>query len=466
MDPDRSRRCLENSMAADWPLAEIFVKTGRAERCEFGPLGSRAQRAHHETGIAIRVWDREGREGRVHADAPSIRRDEELIERAREAARSAAPGPFPRLPDGPGNGLGAAAGEAGAAPATVEERPSRPLAAEQLLDLANQLIGAFSASGREAVTLVHGWVEAGSAAHLVLNGLGREVSWSTGIVSVCLQVGGATPGPAAPHLLRYTAHAERLDAVDPALIVHEAAWRAAASLGGSPAEASGVRVVLEPHGAAAWLRTLAPLVVREPGSAKGEGSGPGDEPDPAIAPVGPLDLGKGVEIVDDAVSSALPPPAAAWDGEGRALARRALVRDGVRAGWIADSRDPGAPEAELGPMRRDSYRDRPEPGPARLVMVPGASSREDLLRDLDRGLFVTSLVPLSRPGSGVFVAAVRGVWVERGRARRSIAKTLLLLPVEAARVAAVARDIEIDLSGTGIGAPSIALEGADLVPMV
>ena len=79
---------------------------------------------------------------------------------------------------------------------------------------------------------------------------------------------------------------------------------------------------------------------------------------------------------------------------------------------------------------------------------------------------MTSLVPLSRPGSGVFVAAVRGVWVERGRARRPIARTLLLLPVGAARVVAVAKDIEVDLSGTGAGAPSLAFEGADLVPMV
>ena len=317
-------------MAADWPLAEIFVKTGRAQRCEFGPLGIRALRSHRETGVAIRVWDREGREGRVHADAVGIRRDEDLIERARVAATAGTPGPLPRLPAGRSDDPPPGTGGIERAPATMGAMPADPAGAEQVLDFANRLVGGFSAAGREAVSLVHGWVETGCAAQLVVNGLGREVSWSTGIVSVCLQVGGAAPGPSAgTHLLRYTAHAARPDEMDPALIVHEAAWRAAAALGGAPVEGSGVRVVLDPRGAAAWLRSLAPLFVRAPGLMMDEAPATAADGAPAIPSEEPLDLGTCVEIDDDPVSPAFPPPAVGWDGEGRALARRVLVRDGA-----------------------------------------------------------------------------------------------------------------------------------------
>jgi len=104
------------------------------------------------------------------------------------------------------------------------------------------------------------------------------------------------------------------------------------------------------------------------------------------------------------------------------------MSDGTAVGCFVDSRDTEAREEELGPMRRDSFRDIPSPGPMRLVLAPGERGRDDLLAGFGRGLFVTSLVPHSGPGSVAFVAEVRGVWIEKGLTRRPASRTLLVVP--------------------------------------
>ena len=55
--------------------------------------------------------------------------------------------------------------------------------------------------------------------------------------------------------------------------------------------------------------------------------------------------------------------------------------------------------------------------------------------------------------------------MENGRPARPVSRTLLLMPGVASlgRVAELASDFEIDESGPAIGAPTLILEGADLV---
>ena len=102
-----------------------------------------------------------------------------------------------------------------------------------------------------------------------------------------------------------------------------------------------------------------------------------------------------------------------------------------------------------------------------MKVAKGSASREDLLGAMREGLFVTSLVPLSAPGSESFVAEVRGVWVENGRARRAVARTLLVLGGGGAGGTVVERgaDAETDRTGPPVTTPTLLLAGATLLAM-
>ena len=104
----------------------------------------------------------------------------------------------------------------------------------------------------------------------------------------------------------------------------------------------------------------------------------------------------------------------------------------------------------------------------RLVLspgAPGARGRDGILAGLDHALFVTSLVPHSGPGSGAFVAEVCGVWIERGRARRPVSRTLLVAPADSCleRIVERGSDLEFDSAHAAIGTPTIVLEGMTLI---
>ena len=63
------------------------------------------------------------------------------------------------------------------------------------------------------------------------------------------------------------------------------------------------------------------------------------------------------------------------------------------------------------------------------------------------------------------MAWVWGIWMERGRPARAVARTRLVMPGMASlgRVAELACDSEIDDSGPEIEAPTLIVEGADLI---
>ncbi len=89
------------------------------------------------------------------------------------------------------------------------------------------------------------------------------------------------------------------------------------------------------------------------------------------------------------------------------------------------------------------------------------------MRELGRGLWVTALAPRSSPGSALFVAQVRGAWIEGGSRWAPVARALLLLPAEGilARVLARGADPRLDEAALPVITPSLLLAGAELVAM-
>ncbi|MGB0926705.1 MAG: TldD/PmbA family protein [Pikeienuella sp.] len=104
-----------------------------------------------------------------------------------------------------------------------------------------------------------------------------------------------------------------------------------------------------------------------------------------------------------------------FDGEGMAVAPRALIEDGVLQGWLMDTatakqlglRAPGGARRGIGSP--------PSPGASNLTLTEGAQSREDMIRDMGEGLIVTSLIGTSISATtGSYSRGASGFWVENG----------------------------------------------------
>ncbi|MDQ0316726.1 TldD/PmbA family protein [Amorphus orientalis] len=103
-----------------------------------------------------------------------------------------------------------------------------------------------------------------------------------------------------------------------------------------------------------------------------------------------------------------------FDGEGIAGGPLELVENGVLKSWLLDS----ASARELGLESNGRARrgvGAPSPGPTNVTLAAGQMSREELLREIGDGLFVTELI-----GQGVnlvtgdYSRGAAGFWIEAG----------------------------------------------------
>ncbi|MDP4033206.1 MAG: TldD/PmbA family protein [Pseudorhodobacter sp.] len=105
----------------------------------------------------------------------------------------------------------------------------------------------------------------------------------------------------------------------------------------------------------------------------------------------------------------------AFDAEGLATARRAIVQDGVLMGWTLDL----ATGRKLG-MASTANASRstsapPSPSTSNVDLTPGTCSRDDLIGQMGTGLLVTSLIGSAiNPTTGDYSRGASGFWVEGG----------------------------------------------------
>ena len=478
-DPERARQVVDAALSAGSEVAEVYMKSVAFMRCEVGSRGVRSLQRGEESGIALRVWGGGGRHGFVHVDGWARWPAARLAAWAVASSSHHPGGLVPRLPQGEEVGSPVREAALGLGPSArgddARGRRWGPIEEGGLREWAEGLVAAFSRRQRSAIRLEEGWIESGLTRTVIVNSLGGRASFAGPLGSVGVRVvGGRNPGPGAT--TRYVSRFGGTDRPDPGLLAEGASWRAAASIGGGPASGRSIRVLLEPRAAAAWLRSIVPFFVR---GRSGGATDPevGFEPKPGFCLVDDPWFQEERETSDP--SRRRPPVmekmeggdgrphVSPFDGEGRKLRTRILIKDGVPADFYGDSADPDLPDEMLGSMRRDSYRDPPVPGPSNLFVKPAEHGRGHIIEQLDRGLFVTAMSPLSAPGSRSLIAEVRGIWVEKGKARRPVARTLLKIPSLGAlnRIVTWGSDLEFDPAGLPVGAPSILFDGAELVPM-
>jgi PmbA protein len=147
-------------------------------------------------------------------------------------------------------------------------------------------------------------------------------------------------------------------------------------------------------------------------------------------------LPRGLDVTDDP----LRPRAGAsrpFDAEGLPSRRRAIVRDGVLTGWtldLATGRRLGmasTASAARGPTAP------PSPSTSNIDLTQGSASRDDLLRDMGTGLWVTSFLGASiNATTGDYSRGAAGFWVERGE---------IAFPVNECTIAGNLRDMLLSL---------------------
>jgi TldD protein len=118
-----------------------------------------------------------------------------------------------------------------------------------------------------------------------------------------------------------------------------------------------------------------------------------------------------------------------FDDEGVLAAPTTLVKDGVLTGYL-DDRTTALREGRTsnGHGRRECFSDRPFPRMSNLYIAPGQDDPAEIIRGLERGLFVTRMGGGQvNTATGEFVFEVdEGFWVEGGKIKQLVRDANLL----------------------------------------
>jgi PmbA protein len=151
----------------------------------------------------------------------------------------------------------------------------------------------------------------------------------------------------------------------------------------------------------------------------------------------------------------------AFDAEGVATKRQALVDDGVLTTWLLDS----ATARELG-MATTGHAHRgvsspPSPGPYNLHLEAGKLSATELIADIKDGFYVTDLIGSGVNGvTGDYSRGAAGFWIENGQRTYAVSEVTIaghLLDIFKTMVPA--SDLAFKY---GVNAPTVRIEGLTL----
>ncbi|MBC8037785.1 MAG: TldD/PmbA family protein [Rhizobiales bacterium] len=139
----------------------------------------------------------------------------------------------------------------------------------------------------------------------------------------------------------------------------------------------------------------------------------------------------------------------AFDGDGIARAKRNIIDGGVLTTWLLDLRS--ARQLNLAPTGHGS-------GVSNVYLKAGTASRDELLRDVPRGLYVTEMIGSSvNMVTGDYSRGASGFWIENGE---------LTYPVSEITIAGNLKDMFLNLTQasdlefrTSINAPTCRVEG-------
>ncbi|MCZ7660692.1 MAG: TldD/PmbA family protein [Xanthobacteraceae bacterium] len=319
-----------------------------------------------------------------------------------------------------------------------------------------------------SVTQLEGLARSAEAAALAVAGVTRSggASASSGVGGMVLATSHGFRGAylASRHSLAMTAiagegtamerdydftsalHAADLD--DPGAIGRKAATRAVERLHPRKVETRRVPVVFDPRVASSLIGHLAGAI---------NGSAVARKTSFLQDRLGARLFRPGIRVIDDPLRRrglrSRP-----FDGEGVAGRTLAVIEDGVLASWFLDS----ATARELG-LSTTGHAQRgvsssPSPASTNLHLAAGTRTREDLIRDIDDGFYVTDLIGMgANLVTGDYSRGAAGFWIERGT---------LAYPVSEVTIAGHLAEMFANLEPAddlafryGVNAPTVRVEG-------
>ncbi|MEI2297849.1 TldD/PmbA family protein [Ensifer sp. MJa1] len=170
-------------------------------------------------------------------------------------------------------------------------------------------------------------------------------------------------------------------------------------------------------------------------------------------------LKSGLSVTDDPLivrgSSSRP-----FDGEGVSGEKLVMVEDGVLKHWFLST----SAAAELGlETNGRGVRGGPTVNPAstNLALEPGAISREDLIRSVGTGFYVTELIGQGvNMVTGEYSRGASGFWIENGELSFAVSEVTIASNLKDMFMAITPAD-DIDRK-FGVAAPTLAIEGMTL----
>ena len=130
----------------------------------------------------------------------------------------------------------------------------------------------------------------------------------------------------------------------------------------------------------------------------------------------------GINIIDDPLRPR-GPLSRSFDGEGLPVQRRALIEKGVLTGWVLDlrsSRQLGLAATGNGGRGLAS---QPSAGTSNLHLEAGATSPEDMIKAVGKGLLITEFIGSSiNSATGDYSRGVSGYWFENGEVQYPVSE--------------------------------------------
>ncbi len=195
--------------------------------------------------------------------------------------------------------------------------------------------------------------------------------------------------------------------LDPDALGREAAQKAIRMLGAKDISTQRAAVIFDPYIATNFLGIITPALSAE-SVQKGKSLLGGKLGQEVASPL--------VNIIDDGTlkEGLLTAP---FDGEGVASQKTVLVAGGTLKSYLHNTYT-AAKDGVLstGNGIRNSFKGTPEVGTTNIYIEPGEVSRERLISEVEKGLYITQVMGMhtANPISGDFSVGVSGLWIEKG----------------------------------------------------
>ena len=150
-----------------------------------------------------------------------------------------------------------------------------------------------------------------------------------------------------------------------------------------------------------------------------------------------------------------------FDGEGLATRRQPLVEDGVLKTWVLDCRSARQLGLKSTANAQRGSSSPPSPGVSNVHMANGKISRDVLLKDIQRGIYVTDMIGSAVNGvTGDYSRGAYGFWIENGTLTYPISEVTIAGNLnDMFKAITVADDLEFRY---GVNAPTLRIDGMTL----